>query len=111
VEEQRVNVIIDLIEPRTRWARLGHGYRVTVAIRIWQAEDRLLVPVSALFRDGGQWTVYVVGADGRAEARRVEIGQLNDEVAEVRAGLRQGEQVILHPGDRVAAGVRVRAGG
>jgi HlyD family secretion protein len=69
------------------------------------------VPVSALFGDGGQWTVFVVGADGRAVARRVEIGQLNDEVAEVRAGLRQGEKVILHPGDRVAAGVRVRAGG
>lgn len=111
VEEQRVNVVIDLVEPRARWARLGHGYRVTVAIAVWQAEDRLLVPVSALFRDGGRWTVFVVGGDGRAEARRVETGQLNDTVAEILTGLRPGEKVILHPGDRVAAGVRVRVRG
>jgi len=106
IEEQRVNVIIDITEPREQWRRLGHGYRVEPRIVLWEATDVLRVPLSALFRHGEQWAVFVDDR-GRAELRSVEIGQGNGLEAEVLAGLETGERVVLHPGDRVAPGARL----
>ena len=50
VEEQRVNVIVDFTDPRAAWDQLGDGYRVELAIVVWQDDDVLQVPTSALFR-------------------------------------------------------------
>jgi HlyD family secretion protein len=55
---------------------------------------------------GSQWGTFVV-ENGRARARRVDIGHRNEDVAEVRSGLREGEEVIVHPSDEIAGGVRV----
>lgn len=109
VEEQRVNAVIDFTGPPEARARLGHGFRVTVAIRVWEAPNRLRVPIGALFREAGGWSVFIVDGDGRAQKRPVRIGRMNDEVAELLGGLSAGDRVILHPGDRIAAGVRVSA--
>lgn len=110
IEEQRVNVIIDLISAPQAWSRLGHGYQVDVRIVLAEAEDVITLPLTALFRDEGEWAVFVV-ADGRAEKRRVRLGQRNSLAAEVAAGLDAGEQVVLHPGDNLRDGVRVAARG
>jgi HlyD family secretion protein len=107
IEEQRVNVIIDITDPRERWRRLGHGYRVEPRIVLWESQDVLRVPLSALFRHGEHWAVFV--ADGsRAELRPVEIDHGNGLEAEVVSGLEAGERVVLHPGDRVSPGGRIR---
>lgn len=106
IEEQRVNVVIDITTPRERWERLGHGYRVEPRIVLWESPDVLRVPLSALFRHGERWAVFVEH-DGRAELREVEVGQGNGLHAEVRAGLAADERVVLHPADRVSPGVRL----
>jgi HlyD family secretion protein len=106
IEEQRVNVVVDITTPRERWARLGHGYRVEPRIVLWESADVLRVPLSALFRHGQQWAVFVERA-GRAQLRPVEIGQGNGLEAEVLQGLEPGERVVLHPGDRVSQGARL----
>jgi HlyD family secretion protein len=106
IEEQRVNVIVDITEPRENWRRLGHGYRVEPRIVLWETTEILRVPLSALFRQGESWAVFV-DYDGRAELRPVEIGQQNGLQAEVRSGLEAGERVVLHPGDRVSPGARL----
>lgn len=108
VEEQRVDVIVGLVSPRARWLGLGDGWRVEVRIATWHADDLLLVPLGALFRDGDAWAIYVVSA-GKAGKRTVELGHRNSQVAEVVRGLSAGERVILHPGERIADGVRVVA--
>ena len=107
VEEQRVNVVLDFADPAGEDAVLGDGYRVEVRIVVWESPRVLKVPTSALFRDGERWAVYV--ADG-ARARRtcVELGRQTGREAEVVSGLTDGVRVIVHPGDLIADGVRIR---
>jgi hypothetical protein len=107
VEEQRVRVIIDPVDPPAAWAAVGHGYRVEAAVTVWTAGAVVRVPVSALFRDRGRWAVFRVEG-GRARLRSVDIGQNNGELAEVRSGLRPGDQVVLHPGQSIADGAAIR---
>jgi HlyD family secretion protein len=104
VEEQRVNVIADFVEPP---GALGDGYRVEAKIIIWSAEAVLRVPVSALFRKGEAWSLFVVEGS-RAKQREVKIGHRGDLEAEVLQGLKAGETVIRHPSNDIADGTRVK---
>lgn len=106
VREQRVNVIIDLMDPEEDWRGLGHGFRVEAAIVLWEAEAVLRVPVSSLFRQDGAWHCFVV-EQGRARLRQVEIGHLNDQYAEILNGLSRGEAVVLYASDSVSDGARL----
>ncbi len=106
IEEQRVNVILDLIDPRSAWEALGHEYRVLVRIRVWRGEDIVRVPLAALFRQGEQWAVFKV-VDGRAVTTPVTIDHRDSRLAEVTDGLQPGDVVILHPSDQIENGVAV----
>ena len=107
IEEQRVNVVIELTDPAESWARLGHGFEVDVRVVLWDAEDVLKIPVNALFRNGGAWTVFAV-VDGRAALSPVEIGHRTDLDAEVLSGLSPGDLVIRYPNDFIESGSKVR---
>ena len=108
VEEQRVNVVLDFVEPRRpARASLGDGYRVEVRVVIWESPAVVKVPTSALFRHGEQWAVYVMEG-GRARRTLLELGHQTGQYAEVVAGLAEGARVILHPGDTLVDGARVR---
>ncbi|MCH8491091.1 MAG: efflux RND transporter periplasmic adaptor subunit, partial [Oceanicaulis sp.] len=108
VEEQRVNVILDLLDAWEDWSMLGHGYRVRPRIEIWRDDDALQVPVAALFRHEAAWAVFVVDG-GRARLRPVEAGRNDRRNAQIVSGLQPGDQVVLYPSDRIRDGVRVRA--
>lgn len=105
IEEQRVNVIADFVES---FAQLGDGYRVEARIVIWEAEKIIKVPANTLFRQGQNWSVFVV-ENGQAKLRTVEIGHRNAFEAEVIKGLQEGEQVIIHPSSEITDGMTVRA--
>lgn len=107
VEEQRVNVVIDIVSPRERWRSVGDGYRVDVRIVVYRAEDALRVPVSALFRDDAGWGVFVAEG-GVAVKRAVEVVRRGTATAMVERGVAAGERVIVYPGEAVRAGARVR---
>ncbi len=111
IEEQRVKVWLDFDSQEDATKALGHGYRVFLRMVEWQSDKVLRLPVSALFRDGTDWAVYVI-AEGKAMLRHIRIGHRNDMFAEVLDGLTDGDRVITHPGDRVRDGVLVedRAG-
>lgn len=106
VEEQRVLVIADIRSPPEAWQRLGDGYRVEARFIVWEREDALTVPASALFRRDGEWAVFVV-EDGRARLRPVQLGPGSGLRTEVLAGLVAGDRVVVHPADAVDDGVRV----
>ena len=106
IEEQRVRTVIDLVDPPNAWSRLGHDYRVIVHVTVWNAENALTVPVSALFRKGDDWAVFAV-RNGRTRMTVVKVGQQNSRMADVLSGLSAGDQVVLHPSDRITDGVTI----
>lgn len=106
VEEQRVNVRLDLVDPPTAWDQLGHDYRVFVRIVVEKADNALVVPLSALFRRGEEWAVFKV-EDGVAKLTSIKLGARNLRHAAIREGLKEGDIVIVHPNDRIADGVQV----
>jgi HlyD family secretion protein len=106
IEEQRVNVLIDFADPAEKWQRLGHGYRVEIRVVLWAAAEVLKVPLTALFRDGGEWSVFVE-ADGRARLRAVKLGRQNGLEAEIVDGLAADERIVLHPSSQVEDGTRI----
>ncbi len=106
VEEQRVRVIVDFAAPREVWQRLGDGYRVEARFVIWEKDDVLQLPASALFRQGEGWAVFAL-QDGRARLKSVEVGQRAGLITQVLSGLDAGEQVITHPDDEISDGTRV----
>lgn len=107
VEEQRVNVVLDFVDPAAAFAALGDAYRVEVRIVIWEAAAVLKAPTSALFRQGEKWAVYTV-EDGRARRVIVELGHQTGQEAEIVSGVAEGAPVILHPVDTLADGARVK---
>jgi HlyD family secretion protein len=107
VEEQRVWVIIDLADPPNMWQTLGDGFRVEARIVIAQASDVLKAPTSALFRVGSDWAVFRI-EDGVARQRIVHVGIQNGLEAEVLDGLKQGDLVVIHPGDNIVDGKAVK---
>ena len=107
IEEQRVNVIIDITDSPEKWERLGHGYQLDARVVLWENDDVLKIPLTALFREGNTWSVFVEQS-GRAKVQNVEIGQQNGLDAQIKEGLSEGSQIILHPSNRIVDGVRIR---
>jgi HlyD family secretion protein len=107
VEEQRVNVVADLLTPREQRRNVGDNFRVEAKIIIWEANDVLKVPAGALFRQGEQWATFVL-AEGRARLQQVKIGRSSGAETQVVEGLAPGAEVIIYPGSRVRDGERVK---
>jgi len=125
VEEQRVNVLIDLVPTpapsaagvgraeEAPAALLGDGWRVVVRILTRQEADVLRVPVSAVFpwpgpaQPADTMGVFVIEG-GRSRLRAVQVVARNGSLAWVRSGLVPGEVVIAYPPPTVAEGSRVK---
>lgn len=104
IEEQRVNVIIDFIDPP---ASLGDGFRVDARIVTAVRSNVLQVPSSAVFRHGEGMAVFVVEGE-RAQRRAVTTGLHSDFNTEIEKGLAAGERTVLYPPRDLADGMRVR---
>jgi HlyD family secretion protein len=103
VEEQRVNVIGDFVDPP---GPMGDRYRVEVRIVVWEGRDVLQVPTSALFRHGDGWSVFVIER-GRARQRDVRVDHRGTFETEIVRGLSDGDVVVRNPSDRITDGLRV----
>ena len=122
VEEQRVNVVADLIDSEVSFevgqGRLGDRYRVETRTVVWSRDDVLVVPSSALFRCeennrvssniSNTWCAFVVEND-RVQKRQIEVGQRSNFEAVIEAGLEVKEKVILHPTEQIQSGTKVRS--
>lgn len=108
VEEQRVLVIADFVSAYEEWERLGDGYRVEARFILWEKDDVLQIPTSALFQEQGNWYVFA-NVDGAASKTPVKIGARNGFQAQLLEGLNIGDTVIIHPDDRIQPGTRIKS--
>lgn len=108
IEEQRVDVVLDLVTPVEERRTLGHGFAVYLRIVEWEDPDVLQAPLSALFRQGNAWAVFVAEG-GTARLREVEIGRTGTLTAEILNGLAPGDAVLLHPNERITEGAAIVA--
>jgi HlyD family secretion protein len=106
VEEHRVLVMLQFASGSEAWAKMGPGYSVWGRVFLRQAPNALKVPLGALVGSGGGWAVYRI-TGGRAELTPVAVGAITDSDAEIRSGLKAGDEVVLFPSDRVRSGARV----
>lgn len=97
-------MIADFVDPP---GPLGDAYRVEAHVVLWTGADVLKVPVSALFRRGENWNVFVVDGS-RARRREVTIGHRASLEVEVASGVSAGELVLRHPSNDIEEGRRVR---
>jgi HlyD family secretion protein len=107
VEEQRVWVIADFVDPVEKRPTLGDAYRVEARIVLWEGDKVLQAPAGALFQQKGSWMTYLVDG-GRARMKPVHVDHSNGLWTEIADGLKEGDAVLVYPGDRVEDGVRVK---
>ncbi len=108
VEEQRVNVLLDIVSPPAEWQSLGDGYKVDVRIPVQAADEALLVPVGCLFPRGSRQALFVVDR-GRARLVEVELLARNGRDAWIKSHLAAGTAVVAYPPATLNDGDRVKA--
>ena len=70
------------------------GMFVKIRFVLSVKEDALLVPAEAVIPELAGYKVFVVGADGKAEQRTIEIGTRTDSQVQVISGLNEGDLVL-----------------
>lgn len=66
------------------------------------------LPAKAVKKEDDQYYVYTV-KDGKAKRVDVKIGEVTDDLTEIKEGISQDDQVILNPSDQVTDGTEVKA--
>ncbi len=87
-----VEVWVEAANPK---GELKPGISVQVSMVARTVSDALVIPASAVLqKPDGESVVLVVGNDGRAHERAVQIGIRNPDLVQVTSGLKVGDQVI-----------------
>jgi RND family efflux transporter MFP subunit len=86
---------------------LRAGLFARLLVETSRAMPRITVPAAAVFERGGLTGVFVV-SEGRAHLRWVAQGARSGDTIEIRAGVEEGEHVVLDPAG-LADGARVEA--
>ena len=107
VEEQRVNVSIDFVDVAS--AAQARSATTTASRSASSSGARTNVvkaPVGALFRRGDDWAAFVIDGE-QVRLATTELGQRNDEEAQIVKGLSAGQTVVFHPPDTLMDGARI----
>src|SRR6195256_4527025 len=89
---------------------LTDGEFVTVLLEGVQPVEVLAIPRAAVLSDQQGDYVFTVGADNKAEQRRIQLGQSTPTMASVISGLSPGDKVIVEGLQRVRPGQPVSPG-
>jgi membrane fusion protein, heavy metal efflux system len=102
--EGRVGVLYDVVDPATRTLHLrvvleNPDRRIKPAmfgsIRVLRSSSTgILVPTSAVIREGNEAHVFVSKGNGRFERRAVKLGRALDRSIEILSGVNQGDSIV-----------------
>lgn len=89
---------------------LRPGQYVRARMRRTEAgHDELVVPERALIPVQGTYSVAVVGADGKVQMRKVELGPASHGLQIVSRGLAEGDRIVVEGVQKVSDGAQVDA--
>ena len=110
----QIDVASGTVRLKARFANPQHvlwpGEYVNVRLRLGEYAHALTVPAPVVQRGQSGTYAYVVGADGKAQMRPIEVLQTQDGKAVVAKGLQAGETVVLYGQYKIKPGVAVVAG-
>jgi membrane fusion protein, multidrug efflux system len=75
--------------------RFWPGMAASVRVQVGEIPAALRVPQEAVIRQGSQYLVYAVDAEGKAEPRTVELGEFFVDSVHVRSGITPGDRVVV----------------
>jgi HlyD family secretion protein len=75
--------------------RFRLGMNGDAFLKLDERHDVLTLPLETLSEQDGQWYVQIKNGRDNLEKRKVEVGLMNDELAEITAGLNERDQVFL----------------
>ncbi len=107
IEEQRVNVIAEFVDPIEKRKRLGDGYRVEAAAVVWSSPKVLKAPAGAFFRHEDGWAAFVLRGN-QATMQSFKIGHTNGLETEILEGGKEGDRLVAYPSDKLREGLKVR---
>jgi RND family efflux transporter MFP subunit len=88
------------------------GMTATVTLTYRRAAvlgNRILVPISAVFKDAaGEQVVWVIGADQTVSRRPVKLGEATGGQIEIGAGLQPGDRIAVAGATHLREGMKVR---
>ncbi|MBU2461679.1 efflux RND transporter periplasmic adaptor subunit, partial [bacterium] len=104
--EEKTSIVVKC-KIDTKGVRLRLGAGLEAEIEVSSLENVLLAPLEAILEAEGGKVVYVV-KDKKASARKVVIGIWGEREAEVKKGLKEGEEVITVGALDITEGARVK---
>ena len=104
------NPLLKNMSPHLSLRELTDNEFVTVLLEGVEPVEVVAIPRSAVLSDQQGEYVYVLGADNKAEQRRIKLGQSTSTVAAVTSGLEAGEKVIVEGLQKVRPGQPVAPG-
>ncbi|WP_313183139.1 efflux RND transporter periplasmic adaptor subunit [Lacrimispora sp.] len=108
MDEYRVHVKIDLDENTDLEGKEGYG--ANIRFTLYQGDNKLVIPSSAVFQLDDQNYVFVI-KNGKAEKLPVEVEYKTSSQAVIKEGLAEGEKVIDHvDSEEIYEGAKVYAG-
>lgn len=109
----QIEVSSGTVQLKGRFANAQHvlwpGQYVNVRLQLGDHTQALTVPAPAVQRGQSGTYVYVVGGDGKAEMRPVEVLQTQDGKVIIAKGLQAGETVVLDGQYKIKPGMPVVA--
>ena len=87
---------------------LWPGQYVNARVLVRTQQNALTLPPAALQRGPNGMFAYVIKEDSTVEARPLQVGQENADIAVVMSGLREGERVAISNQYRLEPGAHVR---
>jgi multidrug efflux system membrane fusion protein len=91
--------------------KLWPGLSVNTRLLVDTLKGVTALPSDAVQRGPDGLFAYVVGGDGKAEKRKLDVGPYSGGQAVIEAGLRPGERVVVSGQYRVTDGAKVDTGG
>jgi membrane fusion protein (multidrug efflux system) len=88
--------------------RLRPGLFVRVSVPVLEAEEAIRVPQKAVHELQGTKSVFVIGADGKAQSRQIVAARRIDSDWVVTSGLADGERVVVEGSGKIRPGAAVK---